>query len=257
MHLPCQEVGSPLQLFDAAVIVSETTQPTPPITAQPLPPPTVAGDRPAGAGGKQKPAKRKRLQDPQPPAAPPPATEEHHAVDCTFYAGGAVWSMDWCPYCPTAYSHDAPNPQPQPSQKTHPEPGAHDLLAVSAHHKNHSRNKAGKTLTGTGAIQLWSVPISTSSSSNSSSMDNQAPLPKLQALLLHEGKLAWDIKWCPNPSYYLTGNSSSSEVAGLSGTSGDHHQQQVQQQQQRGVPMGQGRSFEELTLWDQEAAEDR
>jgi general transcription factor 3C polypeptide 2 len=52
----------------------------------------------------------------------------------------------------------------------------------------------------------------------SSAESSQIPggLPQLLALLWHDGRLAWDVQWCPNPSHFIqpasnsTGASSSS-----------------------------------------------
>lgn len=50
-------------------------------------------------------------------------------------------------------------------------------------------------------VQLWGVP------SSSKSQQLAGGLPKLLALLWHEGKLAWDVKWCPDPAPYITTSS--------------------------------------------------
>jgi hypothetical protein len=52
-------------------------------------------------------------------------------------------------------------------------------------------------------LQVWGVP-----SSNASKV-LPGGLPKLLALLWHEGRLAWDIKWCPDPSPYISTSSNS------------------------------------------------
>jgi hypothetical protein len=61
-------------------------------------------------------------------------------------------------------------------------------------------------------LQLWGVP--------SSSESQQLPggLHKLLALLWHEGKLAWDVKWCPDPSPYITTSSNTTGTSSNSST---------------------------------------
>jgi hypothetical protein len=59
-------------------------------------------------------------------------------------------------------------------------------------------------------LQLWGVP------SSSGSQQLPGGLPKLLALLWHEGKLAWDVKWCPNPSPYITTSSNNTGASSSS-----------------------------------------
>lgn len=60
-------------------------------------------------------------------------------------------------------------------------------------------------------VQVWGVPSSAECSLI------PGGLPRLLALLWHEGKLAWDVKWCPAPSTFIQTSSSSSASASATG----------------------------------------
>lgn len=116
----------------------------------------------------------------------PQSKAETHdfAVDSVLYAGGPVWTLDWCPLATTEDGTSGP---------------LHtvETLALSTHPKRQRRNPIGLQHTGPGALQLWAVPSSVG--------NNLVPsgLPRLLALLWHEGNLAWDVQWCPSPSAFI------------------------------------------------------
>jgi hypothetical protein len=63
---------------------------------------------------------------------------------------------------------------------------------------------------GPGVVQLWGVPSSTESQLL------PGGLPQLLALLWHEGRVCWDLAWCPDPSAFIavSSNSTGSSKAG-------------------------------------------
>jgi hypothetical protein len=124
-----------------------------------------------------------------------------YSIDSVLYVGGPAWRAHWCPLPPTAAAL-LPSARPP------------EVLAVSVHPKTHQRNRMGRVLSGPGHIQLWSVPTT-----GSPDTDPQgAPLPSVLAAIPHDGGVAWDIKWCPDPSAFLgqpgRGGSSSSSSGG-------------------------------------------
>jgi len=126
----------------------------------------------------------------------PAAAEATFAVDCVLFAGGPVWAVDWCPL-------PAPADAAGPLQTV-------ETLAVATHPRSARRNPVNVAQQGPGVVQLWGVPSSTES------VQIPGGLPKLLALLWHEGRLAWDVKWCPDPSPFIHVSSSD---AGISSSS--------------------------------------
>ncbi len=106
-------------------------------------------------------------------------------LDSVSFAGSLVWALDWCPLVTDAA------PEQRPLELT-------EVLAVALHPKGQSRNAMGQALSGPGLIQLWAVPAS-ALAPNSSAEGEPRPL----ACLLHEGCLAWDLKWCPDARGFL------------------------------------------------------
>lgn len=131
--------------------------------------------------------------------APAPA-EATFAVDCVLYAGGPVWAVDWCPL-------PAPADAAGPLQTV-------ETLAVATHPRSARRNPVNVAQQGPGVVQLWGMPSSTES------VQIPGGLPKLLALLWHEGRLAWDVKWCPDPSPFIHVSRSDAGINSSSSSSG-------------------------------------
>lgn len=113
------------------------------------------------------------------------AETHNFAVDSVLYAGAPVWTLDWCPLA--AAEDAAAGPL-----------NTVETLAVSTHPKGQRRNPIGLQHTGPGAVQLWAIPSSVGNPTIASG------LPQVLALLWHEGRLAWDVQWCPQPSAFIT-----------------------------------------------------
>jgi hypothetical protein len=134
------------------------------------------------------------------PAEPP--QQYTFNVDTVLYAGGPVWSTAWCPL------HNSEDATAGPLQTV-------ETLAVSTHPRTQRRNPIGMQHTGPGLVQLWGVP------SSAESQLLPGGLPQLLALLWHDGRVCWDLAWCPDPSAFIppssnsTGSSSSSSTGGM------------------------------------------
>lgn len=120
--------------------------------------------------------------------------EATFAIDSVLFAGGPVWSVDWCPLLGAAAADTpaaaAPAAAAGPLQTV-------ETLAVASHPRTARRNPVNVAQQGPGVVQLWGVPSSAECSLI------PGGLPKLLALLWHEGRLAWDVKWCPDPSHFI------------------------------------------------------
>lgn len=114
-----------------------------------------------------------------------PATTSY-MLDGIAYAGGLVWALDWCP-----------PPSPAASQEAAASETA--LLALSVHPRGHTRTAAGRSHSGRGAVQLWCVPRS----SEAPGCPQGLPAPLVS--VLHEGLVAWDVKWCPHAGGLVQG----------------------------------------------------
>lgn len=109
-------------------------------------------------------------------------------VDCTSYVGGLVWAVDWCPSLPT--------PVPSRKERDKDVSRSEEFLAVSAHPKGVQSNKIGVPVSGRGLIQIWSVRQC------SQPLGSNPIRPRLA--IAHNGLVTWDVKWCPNPSAYVS-----------------------------------------------------
>ena len=154
-----------------------------------------------------------------------PRRRVEFAADTLLFAGAPVWCLDWCPWPRGRAAPPAPE-------------AAAELLALSTHHKGIPRTRVGAALRGPGALQLWAVPHGAPSpaaaaeggSSGGGGGENAAAaLPRCLALLRHGGKLAWDVRWCPDPSALLAGGAAA--LAGGGGGSSGGRTEQGQQQQ--------------------------
>lgn len=196
------------------------------------PPATSSPSQPAAAATSKGPRKQKQQKQQQKPegGAAEAAQQREFVTDSILYAGAPVWALDWCPW-------PRGRPLPGPSE-------ACDLLALSTHPKGLPRTRVGAQQRGPGTLQLWAVPhsapaaaaagggggASTSSAGQPSTSaagvaaeeaatpaaGAAAALPRCLALLCHDGKLAWDLKWCPDASAFIRGG----EAALASGTLG-------------------------------------
>jgi hypothetical protein len=183
------EQGTPLPLFKSTAVTVITSS-------------TGAAGQPAAAAAAQPAAKKRKhagtatADENTADDAPQTIT---YSIDSVFYVGGTVWRTHWCPLPPAAAAL-------LPSQRP-PE-----VLAVAVHPKTHQRNRMGRALSGPGHIQLWCVPTMGCPDTE----PQGAPLPSCLAAIPHEGAVAWDIKWCPDPSAFLgppgRGSSSSSSA---------------------------------------------
>jgi hypothetical protein len=184
VHLPCQLEGERMVPF-TAIAVERCTCDLPTALA-------------AGPGS---PPPRQPRQ-----AAPPPRRGEF-VTDGLLFAGAPVWALDWCPW-PAARS--APGPLE-----------AVELLAVATHPKGIPRSRLGAAQRGPGSFQLWAVPHGAPAAGGGGSSRGRgaaeaddaeagaaaaaAALPRCVAIVQHGGRLAWDLKWCPDPSAMLAG----------------------------------------------------
>ncbi|KAF8072695.1 RPL3 [Scenedesmus sp. PABB004] len=112
------------------------------------------------------------------------AARTDFVYDSVLFAGGPVWALAWAPL-----------------QGADARAGAlHtvEVLALSAHPARQRRNAVGAAQHGPGALQLWAVPSSVRCALV------PGGLPRLLALLWHEGRLAWDVQWCPHPAAFIT-----------------------------------------------------
>ncbi|KAL3157576.1 hypothetical protein ABBQ32_012027 [Trebouxia sp. C0010 RCD-2024] len=112
--------------------------------------------------------------------------------DLLCYAGGAVWSLDWCPGSE----------------------GTDDIVqhfAVGVHPSGRTKTVIGEAVFGSALVQIWSAPSETSSNS----MSTSTALPEMQLGLWHQGGLTWDCKWCPCNTATQTNSSSSMPRLGL------------------------------------------
>lgn len=133
-------------------------------------------------------------QQPRPCSRPPSASGSSSpttfAVDSIVHVGGLAWALDWCPQMdptPTATTSTA-----GPEQEV-------EVVAAAVHPSGHLRTPVGQRQSGRGAIQLWQVPRS------SCTPGCPQALPQPLALILHEGLITWDVKWCPDASRLVQG----------------------------------------------------
>jgi hypothetical protein len=177
------------------------------------PPPRAAGRDP----GTQERQRQRQRQEPRKRRA-------EFATDSLLFAGAPVWALDWCPW-------RAVRAAPGPLE-------AVELLAVSTHPKGIPRTRMGAAQRGAGSFQLWAVPHGAAaeeeaggggggqgnaaaagaagagegagrdggggSSATAPTTAAAAALPRCLALIQHNGRLAWDLQWCPNPSALLS-----------------------------------------------------
>lgn len=113
-----------------------------------------------------------------------PPTPRCRVLDAVAAAGGPVWALAWCPLPP----HD---------QVPHQGAKAVETLAVAAHPAVQRRNALGMRVSGPGAVQLWGVPAS----SAATLLPGGLPVPL--ALLWHEGRVTWDVAWCPDAAGFV------------------------------------------------------
>ncbi|GAX78863.1 hypothetical protein CEUSTIGMA_g6301.t1 [Chlamydomonas eustigma] len=105
--------------------------------------------------------------------------EQDLGIDFLMSTGGLIWKCDFMPRTGTFHSV--------------PDSAYDEVIAVAVHPNGVRRNKAGQTVHGLGAVQLWTLP--------SASNDGMAcgAKPFLSLCLAHKGLVTWDVKWCPNP----------------------------------------------------------
>ncbi|GBF89613.1 hypothetical protein Rsub_02331 [Raphidocelis subcapitata] len=162
-----------------------------------LPPAGAAAGPPPAA---PRPAQRPR-QQPAGAAGGGGGQSREFATDSVLFAGGPVWAADWCPF-------PADRPRPGPSD-------ACELLALGTHPKGLPRTRIASLQRGPGALQLWAVPHSApaaagagagaAAGAGAGAGAGAASAPRCLALLQHGGRLAWDLKWCPDPSALVAG----------------------------------------------------
>lgn len=112
-----------------------------------------------------------------------PVTEQF-LLDGVAFTGAPVWALDWCPQHGQAASQSTLDNV--------------ELLAVATHPKSQPHNKMGVALHGPGVIQLWAVPRSCASTLC------PGGVPRALALILHDGCVAWGVRWCPNPEAFIS-----------------------------------------------------
>ncbi|KAK3914402.1 General transcription factor 3C polypeptide 2 [Frankliniella fusca] len=107
----------------------------------------------------------------------------------TFFTGGPVWAMEWCPIPMHAcLSDDSP-----PS----------DYLAVSTHHTMDDTFCVPKCYAFPNIIQFWEC-------GNLSCQSVHQP-PKLALALAHEYGTIWSMSWCPSGAYDVNCSDSTCE----------------------------------------------
>lgn len=155
-----------------------------------------AGGGDSNAPDSQPPSKRARTQPA--PSAPGPAPIMQ-AVDGVLYTGGLVWCSAWCPDAPaTPPQPSSPSSAPLAAAEAPPTvlgtgAGACEVLALGVHPKGVVRSRVGAAVSGPGAVQVWCVPASSAIPSHPQAS------PALVCGLLHDGRVAWDVQWCPDP----------------------------------------------------------
>ncbi|MEW5313255.1 MAG: hypothetical protein WDW38_004839 [Sanguina aurantia] len=137
----------------------------------------------ATAGSKQK---RQRVE----------GSKELDVVELLLYTGGLVWKCEFCPFLPTSSSSSSS------SNSSSSVPG--EVLAASVHPKGHSTNKLGALLDGPGAVQLWNIggspgPVDPThpSPAATDALHEMSSTARMLFSLTHNGRVAWDLKWCP------------------------------------------------------------
>lgn len=161
-------------------------------------------------------------------AAPPPLPAWSDA-GCTFFAGGPIWALDWCPE-EEEREEEEEDEQEEEGESRHRR-RLRRLLAVSAHPPASATTAIGQRLSGPALVQLWSVPryraiVEEGSSGGKrgrgkrpklATTTEALPAPELAFALAHSGCLARDLKWRPRG----TSHSSDSTVGVLAAALGD------------------------------------
>lgn len=117
---------------------------------------------------------------------------EAEARDVIFNVGGPVWAMDWCPA--EAAGADALQAA-----------GSGDFVAISCHPLDSHQNVIGTAVQGGNCVQIWHISHPQNSSQQQRQQQRRqqecgsVPPPRLALALAHDGGLAWDCRWCPDP----------------------------------------------------------
>jgi len=182
-------------------------------------PTTAATAAAAATAPKPKPKPRHGKQAASKPAAGAAEQQREFVTDAVLYSGAPVWSLDWCPW---------------PANRAPPAAAdACDLLALSTHPPGLPRSRVGAPQHGPGALQLWAVPHSGPAASEAAVAASAEAMPRCLGLIQHGGRLAWDVKFCPDPSAVVVGGAAALadgvlEAAANSGGGGGGEQLRLQ-----------------------------
>lgn len=106
------------------------------------------------------------------------------SADCFYtYAGSLVYKLGWLPLWGALKEQE-------PALRT-------EFLAVALHPKDSLRNRIGEPVSGPGLVQIWAVP------STQAAWRCLEGLPACVMMLLHQGRIAWDLQWCPDSQQLL------------------------------------------------------
>ncbi|GLI60873.1 hypothetical protein VaNZ11_003091 [Volvox africanus] len=83
--------------------------------------------------------------------------------------------------------------EPRASNPASLGPAVVEYVAVGAHPPGGSTNLTNVALRGPGAVQLWALPHSEAAPACPKG------LPRCAMLLVHDGKVTWDVRWCRSP----------------------------------------------------------
>ncbi|GIM13821.1 hypothetical protein Vretimale_16874 [Volvox reticuliferus] len=72
-------------------------------------------------------------------------------------------------------------------------PAVVEYVAVGAHPPGNGTNLTNVALRGPGAVQLWALPH------GEAAPECPMGLPRCAMLLVHDGRVTWDVRWCKSP----------------------------------------------------------
>ena len=111
--------------------------------------------------------------------------------DVLLHAGGSVWALAWCPVTKEAEI----NMETRTNRKKVSDISTAMYLAVGCHPHGDLLHKMGQPLHGTNCIQIWEFP-----NLDTPSNEREASLPRMVLGIGHDGRVIWNLSWCPDPS---------------------------------------------------------
>ncbi|GFR51065.1 hypothetical protein Agub_g13389, partial [Astrephomene gubernaculifera] len=139
----------------------------------------------------------------------PPSQERNssrYTVDVVAFAGGPVWCADFCPpprgvppislvsaTAPAVSAATAAEAFAADDSGSKAGNADEEYVAVGVHPPDSATNLTNTALNGPGAVTLWALPHGAASAACPKG------LPRCVLVLAHNGRVAWDVRWCPSP----------------------------------------------------------